>query len=263
MGRTHLAAQLGPVVKQARRTIGWSQRQLAARVGISQAWICRVERGTADGLTLDTLDRVLEELGILVKVAPENVNLQERRLQREPAHALAVAYVARRLESADWNVRTEVEIGSGRYRGWIDVLAWHPDSRTVLVVELKTEVRDLGAVQRQMGWYEREAWTAATGTWGRPAALRSALVLLATGANDRTTFDMRLVIRAWAPLGAGDLAHFIEDPRGHAGGRFVALVDPLSRRRDWLVRTRSQGRRSEIPDADYAAFMARRRRRSG
>jgi hypothetical protein len=34
--------------------------------------------------------------------------------------------------------------------------------------------------------------------------------------------------------------------------RGLALVDPTSRRRDWLLPTRSDGRRSSLPYRDYA-----------
>jgi hypothetical protein len=36
------------------------------------------------------------------------------------------------------------------------------------------------------------------------------------------------------------------------GGRGLALIDPSSRRRAWLIRTRLDGRRSPAPFADYA-----------
>jgi transcriptional regulator with XRE-family HTH domain len=263
MTRTTLGRQLAPVAKAARQALGWSQRELADRLGISQAWICRIEAGTAHGVTLRVLDQALDELGVRVAVLPEGAGTSERRLQRDPAHALATAYIARHLERAGWQVRTEVEVGTGRFRGWIDVLAWHEASRTLLVVEMKTELRDLGAAERQLGWYEREAWRFAAREWTTPARLRSGLVLLATEHNDATVRLLREPLDRWLPRGATDFAGLVTDPAGDSGGRCLAMVDPLSRRQDWLIRTRRDGRRSPLPDADYRAFMTRRRRRAG
>ena len=57
-------------------------------------------------------------------------------------HARCIAYVARRLRACGWDVRFEVEVGTGRYRGWIDLLALR--GTTMLCVEVKTELDDMG-----------------------------------------------------------------------------------------------------------------------
>ena len=64
-------------------------------------------------------------------------------------------YVDRRLRSAGWLTLREVEVVHGRSHGWIDLL---PDPRTGrLVVEIKTRLDDVGAIERQLGWYRRMA----------------------------------------------------------------------------------------------------------
>ena len=65
-------------------------------------------------------------------------------------------HIARRLERSNWNVATEVEVGGDRSRGWIDLLAFRPATGLLLVVEVKTEIHDLGQIDRALGWYERE-----------------------------------------------------------------------------------------------------------
>jgi hypothetical protein len=42
-------------------------------------------------------------------------------------------------------------------------------------------------------------------------------------------------------------------------GQSLAMIDPSSRRREWLIRTAVDGRRSAAPYADYADFIDRRR----
>ena len=45
--------------------------------------------------------------------------------------------------------------------GWIDVLAYHPGTGMLVVIEVKTELHDIGAEQRRFASYERESYAAA------------------------------------------------------------------------------------------------------
>jgi hypothetical protein len=58
--------------------------------------------------------------------------------------------VQRRLEAAGWLVVREVRIESGRYLGWIDLLAFDPVTKTLLVIEIKTRLDDLGDLERTL-----------------------------------------------------------------------------------------------------------------
>jgi hypothetical protein len=92
--------------------------------------------------------------------------------------------VTRRLVGSGWLVQREVEIGADRIRGWIDILAFHPESGVLLVIEVKTEIHDVGAIERSMNWYQREAMRAAHRLGWRPRAVGSALLVLQSRAND-------------------------------------------------------------------------------
>lgn len=62
-----LAAQVGERVREAREAAGLSQRDLAARMGTSQAAIARLEAGGV-GATLTTLQRAAAALGLELSV---------------------------------------------------------------------------------------------------------------------------------------------------------------------------------------------------
>jgi transcriptional regulator with XRE-family HTH domain len=62
-----LAAEVGERVRAAREAAGLSQRELAARMGTSQAAIARLEAGGV-GATLTTLQRVAAALGLELNV---------------------------------------------------------------------------------------------------------------------------------------------------------------------------------------------------
>lgn len=65
--KAKLAGEVGERVRAARETAGLSQRDLARRIGTSQAVITRLEAGGV-GATLTTLQRVATALELEVKV---------------------------------------------------------------------------------------------------------------------------------------------------------------------------------------------------
>ena len=62
-----LAAEVGERVREAREAAGLTQRDLAARMGTSQAAVARLEAG-GTGATLTTLHRVATALGLELAV---------------------------------------------------------------------------------------------------------------------------------------------------------------------------------------------------
>jgi transcriptional regulator with XRE-family HTH domain len=255
---------VGAAVVSLRGTIGWTQAELGVRVGKSQSWVCRVERGVVVSLTFETAERLLAAMGARLVIAVDTPFLGDRQRQREPAHARCAAHVATRLRQAGWEVATEVEVGGDRSRGWIDVLAYHPLTGWLLVIEIKTEIHDLGAIERSLGWYEREAIVAASRLGWRPRRSLGCLLLLATSANDGRVSDNREPIAVGFPVRARELAGLVDGEGGPPRrGRAVAMIDPLSRRAGWLRPLRLDGRRQAARYMDYADFMrvvGRRRR---
>ncbi len=65
---TRLALEVGDQVRAAREAAGLSQRELAARMGTSQAAVARLEAG-GTGATLTTLQKVAGALDLKVTVA--------------------------------------------------------------------------------------------------------------------------------------------------------------------------------------------------
>ena len=59
----------GRMVRDARRRAGLTQRQLAAKAGIPQETIARIERGRVDPRVM-TLDRLLEACGVGLESMP-------------------------------------------------------------------------------------------------------------------------------------------------------------------------------------------------
>ena len=251
-------SRIGLAIRDLRRSIGWSERELAARAGVSQSLVSFIERGRLHNLSFESAGRLLEAMGGRLIIDAAAPFLGDRERQREPAHVRCATYVVRRLERDDWQVATEVEIGGDRFRGWIDVLAYNAARRLLLLIEINTEIHDLGAIERALGWYERECWSAARRMGWYPDRLLSSLMLLSSAANDVRIRENRDSLARLFPVRASELAAYLRDPgRPVRPGRSLALIDPLSRRRDWLRPSRTDGRRSAAPYVDYIDFVRR------
>jgi transcriptional regulator with XRE-family HTH domain len=63
-----LRVALGLVIATRRTTLGWSQQALALRAGVTVAWLGKLERGDTGMVSLETLTKVSDELGVLPEV---------------------------------------------------------------------------------------------------------------------------------------------------------------------------------------------------
>jgi transcriptional regulator with XRE-family HTH domain len=237
--------------------MGWSQRELAARCEIDQATISRVECAKLPDLTIATAASILDALGVRATLDLRAPFIADQRRQRDIGHARCVEYVARRLRRHGWIVLTEVEVVSGSARGWIDVLAYRPNDAILLVIEVKTELTDIGGLQRQIGWYERESWNIARRESWTPTKLLTAVVLLATRRNVGQIETNRGFLRQEFRVSARDLASAVVVSGGLTRGRCLALIDPLNRTRRWLLPVPSAASSYVAPYADYAALARR------
>ncbi|MBI3746634.1 MAG: helix-turn-helix transcriptional regulator [Chloroflexi bacterium] len=257
MPQASIAPQVvGQHVRALRLAIGWSQHELAKRAGISQPHLSRIERAARPDLTFATAEALLRALGARLAISVEAPYLADRRSQRDPAHARLVAAVLSRLRRSGWTGNMEVEVGGDRSRGWIDILAFHPSTRAVLVIEVKTEIHDLGSIVRTLTWYEREAGPAARRLGWRPASVAGCLLLLGTEVNDARAAANRAALADAFPVRAHELQACL-DRGATPARRSVAMIDPRARRSTWCRPLRIDGRRATAPYADYAAFMRR------
>lgn len=253
-----LRQRFGQATLDTRRRLGWSQRELGRRCGLSQAQIWRVEAGLAP-LSAGVIARIADALGLEVDLTIHAPFIAGR--QRDAAHARCSSYVQHRLESAGWLVAREVEIVHGRSHGWIDLLAFDPSTSTLLIIEIKTEIEDLGQIERTLGWYRREAWSSARRLGWRPVGTATWLLVLATEVNEERIRANRDSLAAAFPGRALEAQATLAGQGANPRPAALALIDPRSRRRQWLIRSRADGRRSLAPYPDYAGFMRRSSRR--
>jgi transcriptional regulator with XRE-family HTH domain len=132
------------------------QEDLAAEAGVSRGVIVRIEQGGAANVTVATLEKVAAALGarVFCRLTWNGEGL-DRLL--DSAHAAIVEQVVRLLSAAGWLVATEVSFNHFGERGSIDILAFHPASRSLLVVEVKSVVPDVQATLVTLDRKERLA----------------------------------------------------------------------------------------------------------
>jgi transcriptional regulator with XRE-family HTH domain len=160
--------RLGRQVRALRRRRGWRQLDLAAAAKVSRSTVSRVELGGSQDLTLRTIDAVVRALSAqLDPLVRWNGEALDRLLDAD--HAALVETVAGFLGTLGWEVAVEVSFSIRGERGSMDILAFHPATRLVMVVEVKSVVPDLQAmlfvfdrktrlateVARQRGWVAR------------------------------------------------------------------------------------------------------------
>jgi hypothetical protein len=173
------------------------------------------------------------------------------RPAHDTVHAWCSGYAARRLSGAGWLIAREVDISAGGARGWIDLLAFDPGNETLVIVEIKTRLDDLGHAERQLGWYERNAIAAANRLGWRPRRVLVWLIVLASDEVDRTLATNRDAIGQAFPGRAPNMLATLAGSEPTAQ-RAITMIDPASRRVRWLIRTRLDGRRSAAPYRHYA-----------
>jgi hypothetical protein len=220
----------------------------------------KVERAEGD-VSLATAAALFEALGIEASLDLRAPFIADRRRQLEPAHSRCVAFAQRHLERAGWLTAREVEIAHGRSHGWIDLLGFDPRSAALIVNEIKTEIEDLGRIERTLGWYERAAWGVARRLGWRPRYVVGCLILLDTERNHERMRENREAFATGFPVRATALSTWLRDSGRpwRPPARAIALIDPLSRRQDWLRASTVDGRRTPAPYEDYAGFMRRLR----
>lgn len=247
--------------------MGLSKADVAERARCSRQMVGAVEAGSANP-TLAMVDDILRAIDVeLDLVVRSSVVLGGSPRSQDAAHAVCSGHVQRRLETAGFEVHREVRIGSGRYIGWIDLLAYHEPSGTLLIIEIKTRIDDLGAIERSLDWYASQASAISTERLWRPTRIVPWLLVLATDEVEARLRRDRLAIERIFPLRAPAMQAMlrpeVEDSPSRQSRRAVrmasglALIDPHSRRSDWLIRSKLDGRRSPAPYLGYVDYMRR------
>lgn len=194
--------------------------------------ISLVERGHVARMHMHTLRAISGALDARVDL---DVRWQGAGLDRllDERHARLVEVVVEVLAAHGWVVHPEASFNVYGDRGSIDILAWHDASRSILVIEVKTELAAIEDTFRRFDVKVRVAPVVVQELTGwRPGSVSSALVVLESTtarrrvADHRATFAARLTMdprgfKRWLgnPVGARSDLWFLPLNGGTAGTR--------------------------------------------
>ena len=212
---------------------------LAEASGVSGGAISKIEHGRLPGVTVATLAAVCDPLDIRLELVPSGPLLRGLHERSDFVHARCAEAVIEELRSAGWEVREEVPIGDGQGLGFVDILAFHPRRRILLIVEVKTQLRDIGGMLRTLAWYGREAPRVVAPFGWSPNGVAIALVALAS--DEVRTAATHATVRREFPTSLSD---WLRAPEADA--RMLGVIDPLG-----LPGMRWCGVDDELPYLDY------------
>lgn len=134
--------EIGRSVRALRHRRGWRQIDLSGRAGRPRSALVDLEAGRLGGLKLDTIRAFSDALGARLTLTFTS-GAGDPRLLIDAGHAFLQDHWKRTLERWDWLVRAEVSFNRYGERGRIDLLAYHPALRLLVVIEIKTVLWDL------------------------------------------------------------------------------------------------------------------------
>jgi transcriptional regulator with XRE-family HTH domain len=222
--------RFGLGIRALRRRRHWTQDELALKARISRTAVWRIERGQADRVAVHRLVGVAAALGARMDI---RLLWQGEGLDRllDAGHADLVERTLDLLTSFGWLVATEVSFNIRGEHGSIDILAFHPTTGSLLVIEIKSVVPDMQAmlygidrkgrlapeVARERGWHV----TSITRLLVLPDDRTARRRVERHGATFRAALPARTTdVRRWIrrPEGTMDGVLFLSDAR-HASAR--------------------------------------------
>ncbi len=231
--------RLGTVIRLVRQRRHWRQADLAARANVSGPFVSRLERGHVGPQTLDRIRAVAAALEIRIDLMPRwRAGDLDRLLSAR--HSALHESVARRIRATypAWVLAPEVTFAVYAERGVVDILAWHPGRRAVLVIELKTEIVDVNELLATLDKKRRLAKQVAKAR-GWDALTASAWLIVADSSTSRRRVETHsAMLKGALPEGGARLREWLRDPTVPVAGMSFWSERGESRRQSGIRRVR-------------------------
>lgn len=215
---------------------------------MSQDAVSRAERGRFGEVTIAKLRSIAATLDAEALIV---LRWRAGDLDRlvDEGHAAILGTVAAMLSISGWQVRSEVSYSVYGERGSIDILAWHAPTRTLLVIEIKTELNSVEETLRKHDEKTRLAPRIASERFGwRAVSVGRLLVLPDLSTPRRRVSRHREILERAYPLRGFALRSWLRDPgliesrAGVAGLLFVSPTRSVRGRCGPVSRKRIRGR---------------------
>jgi transcriptional regulator with XRE-family HTH domain len=208
------AKRLGRAFRAVRVRKRLRQDDVGAAAGVSGSTVSRIEAGSLDEVSLRSLLAVAGALGMTVSItaAWEGAELDRLLGGRHSAMHEVVAVLMAGLDG--WVSAPEVSFSIYGERGVIDILCWHAATRTLLVIELKTELADVQATVGTLDRKVRLASRIAADRGWQPLVVACWLLIAEGATNRRRVGAHRTMLRNAFPVDGRSMAAWLRAPSG-------------------------------------------------
>jgi transcriptional regulator with XRE-family HTH domain len=241
------AYRLSRTHRQLRHRLRVTQRELSRASGVGRNKISEIENRDFTRITLSDLEGSFAAMGAVVHIRVDWHGAALDRLLDE-GHAAMAAAVGRLLRKHRWDPQFEVTFARHGDRGSFDVLAWHAPSRSLLVIELKTELGSLEGTLRPLDAKARNAPAVARQRFGWDASAVGRVLVLPEGREARRAVTRHAgVLDAALPSRTVAVKRWLAAPEGAVAGLLFLATSQLvglTRNPSAIRRVRSVKRRA-------------------
>lgn len=228
MIRTMDDARLARLIRVLRHQRGWRQADLATRAGIGSDAVVRFEAGRLGQMQMSTIRAIVSAFGLSYEGAVRGLQASEDRLLDE-RHATLGGGCAAWLTSLDWLTRSEVSYSEWGERGSVDLIAWHAATRSLIVIEIKTELASIEATLRKLDEKTRLASAIVRPFGWQPASVSRLLVLPEDRTQRRRVVAHASMLDAAYPLRTRAVRTWCKAPAGAIAGLMFLASAPRGR----------------------------------
>ena len=232
-------ARAGRLIRVLRQRRGWRQVDLAEKAGVGQSVVSDVELGRLNGISLGTVRKVVAAFGLSFEGVIRGLGADAERVLDE-RHAALLGACAAWLSRLGWKTLAEVSYSVWGERGSIDLLAWHPASAILLVIEIKTELASVEETLRKHDEKVRLAPTIVRPFGWTPNSVCRLLVLPEDRTQRRRVAAHGAVLNGSYPTRTRQVRSWCRAPSGSIAG--LAFLPPTAPSR----RMAGRGRRERV-----------------
>ena len=206
--------QVGALFRAVRIRGGKRQVDVATGASVPRSRVSSVERGHLDDVPMGQLRAIANDLEIRVELVASWRGADGARIVNERHSRMHELVAARLAAISGWKFATEVSFSEWGERGVVDILAWHSLTRTLLIIELKTEIPDPAGLVAQVDRYGRLAPAIGRARGWAPLNVAIWVLVAESDLNRRQVARHKVILRNAFPLGGQFLRRWLRDPCG-------------------------------------------------
>ena len=211
--------QVGALFRAVRIRSRKRQEDVAVAAGVPRSLVSSVERGHLGDVPIGELQSIASQLEIRVELVATWRGGDGARIVNERHSRMHELVAARLTPASGWQFATEVTFSEWGERGTIDILAWHAASRTLLIIELKTEIPDPAGLVAQVDRYRRLALKIGRDRGWDPLHVATWVLVAESDFNRRQHARHKLMLTNAFPLNGQFMRRWLRDPSAGPASR--------------------------------------------